>query len=206
MLAELNEDLFPYPWSPDEEFIILEDNDTVAISLGFYTGPPSSTPEYLALEIPPANVLVQRIITSSDKLFFISHPIGSRDIREWRLVRVAFEDTMSLYSSCVLDGHYLVDFYLPHPSNAHYNAINKRFWLQYHSQDDIVGPTSSAHTHYIRPSDTSKAYAKQHCLLPYQKYLRTSLTLIPSFKDRLSSLPFMVTKAAIVFLKLLGTP
>ncbi len=111
-LDEPNEELFPYPWSPDDEFAILGDDDTVAISPGFYTGPPPSTPEYLAPENHPANILVQRIIASADKLFFISHPIGSGDIPEWCLVRVAFKDTVSLYSSCVVDVRYLVDFYL----------------------------------------------------------------------------------------------
>jgi hypothetical protein len=54
----------------------------------------------------------QRIISSRDRLFFISHAIGSGDICKWRLVRVAFEATMSLYSSCLVDGRYLVDFYI----------------------------------------------------------------------------------------------
>jgi hypothetical protein len=78
---------------------------------------------------------------------------------------------MSLYSSCLVDGRYLVDFYLPHPSDFRFNAINKRFWLQYHSHDDILGPTTSAYTHYIRPSNTSEAYANRQKLLPYCKYV-----------------------------------
>jgi hypothetical protein len=93
--------------------------------------------------------LAQRIILSQDRLFFISHTIGSGDICKWHLVRVAFETTMSLYSSCLVDGLYLVDFYIAHPSDSRNNAINKQFWLQYHSRDDIIGSTSSAHTHYI---------------------------------------------------------
>jgi hypothetical protein len=67
-------------------------------------------------------------------------------------------------------------FYLPHPSDSWYNAINKRFWLQYHSREDIIGPTSLAHTHYIQLSNTSKAYAKRHCLLPYWNYLNLTHT------------------------------
>ncbi len=70
-----------------------------------------------------------------------------------------------------MDGRYLVDFYLPHPSDFRYNAINKWFWLQYHSQEDIIGPTSSAYTRYIWPLETSEAYAHQHQLLPYRKFL-----------------------------------
>ncbi len=83
---------------------------------------------------------------------------------------------MSLYLSCLVDGHYLVDFYIAHPSDSWYNAINKWFWLQYHHRDDIIGPTSLAHTHYIRPSNTSEAYANQHHLLPYRKYINLTHT------------------------------
>jgi hypothetical protein len=139
-------------------------------------GPPPSMPTYSAPDIPPANILAQRIISSQDRLFFISHAIGSGDIREWHLVGVAFEATMSLYSSFFVDGYYLVDFYIAHPSDFWYNAINKRFWFQYHSHNNIIGPTSLAHTHYILPSDTSKAYATRHCLLPYRKYLNLTHT------------------------------
>ncbi len=86
-------------------------------------------------------------------------------------MRVAFDATVSLYSSFLMDGRYLVDFYLPHPSDFHYNAINKQFWIQYHSHEDIVGPTSSAYTHYIPPSETSETYNHQHHLLTYHKFL-----------------------------------
>ena len=141
-------------------------------SPGFYTGgPPPLAPEYSSPTIPPATILAQQIIASSDKLFFISNSIGSGDVQEWLLVPVAFTATMSLYFSCLVDGHYLVDFYLPDPSNFRFNAINKQFWLQYHSHDDIVGPTNSANTHYIQPLDTSEAYTIQHKLLPYYKYV-----------------------------------
>jgi hypothetical protein len=100
-------------------------------------GPPPSTPTYSAPDIPPANILAQHIILSRDRLFFISHAISSGDICEWRLVRVAFESTMSLYSSCLVDGRYLVDFYIAHPSDSQYNAINKQFCFS------ITVPTTS---------------------------------------------------------------
>jgi hypothetical protein len=177
-LAELNKGLFPYDWDLDPNLSNHPDDDKAIPSPGFYMGPPPSTPTYSAPDIPPANVLAQRIISSQDRLFFISHAIRSGDIREWRLVCVAFEATMSLYSSCLVDGRYLVDFYIAHPSDSWYNAINKRFWLQYHSRDNIIGPTSLAHTHYIQPSDTSdsEAYAIRHHLLPYRIYLNLTHT------------------------------
>ena len=39
-----------------------------------------------------------------------------------------------------------------------------------------MGPTSLALTHFIRPSDTSEAYAKRHHLFPYRKYLNLTHT------------------------------
>ena len=99
--------------------------------------------------ILPAAILAQQIVKSSDKLFFISHGIGARDVREWRLVRVALEATMASYSSCLVDGRYLIDFYISHPSDYRYNAINQRFWLQYHSRDDILANSTSANTHLL---------------------------------------------------------
>jgi hypothetical protein len=178
-LAKLNEELFPYPWSFGEEFDANLTSNTESVSQGFYMGPPPLAPKNSAPTIPPANVLTKKIIASSDQLFLISNRIGSGNVQEWCLVQVAFNATVSLYSSCLMDGRYLVDFYLPHPSDFHYNAINRQFWLQYHSQEDIISPTSSAYTHYILPSKTSEAYACQHHLQVFEPhslghlYLRT---------------------------------
>jgi hypothetical protein len=155
-LAELNDELCPYPWSYNEEFnqYISEDDDSLRTVPGFYTGPPPSAPLYNTPTIPPAAMLAQQIVKSSDKLFFISNSIGAGNVREWRLVRVALEATMASYSSCLVDGRYLVDFYISHPSDYRYNAINQRFWLQYHSRGDILANSTSANTHLLRPTDT----------------------------------------------------
>jgi hypothetical protein len=175
-LAKLNKDLFPYDYDLDPNLSDHPDDDEAIPSPAFYTGPPPSTPTYSALDIPPTNIMAQHIILIWYRLFLLSHAISSGDIYKWRLVHVAFEATMSLCSSCLVDGCYLLDFYIDHPSDSWYNAINKQFWLQYHSHNNIIGPSSLAHTHYIRPSDTSEAYAIRHCLLPYQKYLNLTHT------------------------------
>jgi len=78
---------------------------------------------------------------------------------------------MASYSSCLIDGRYLVDLYISHPSNSCYNAINKHFWLQYYSQDDMMANLTSANTHLIHPSDSSKTYASRHKLLPFLNYI-----------------------------------
>jgi hypothetical protein len=203
-LAKLNKDLFPYPWSFGKEFNAHFIGNAANPSPGFYTGPPPLAPKYSSPTIPPATILAQQIIASSDKLFFISYSIGSGDVREWRLVRVAFKATMSLYPSCLVDSHYLVDFYLPHPSDFRFNAINKQFWLQYHSHDDIVGPNNSAYTHYIQPLETSEAYANQHKLLPYCRYVNP-FTRTPISMGLLSLPPSTAKRLATGSLKVLGT-
>ena len=81
-LAELNKELCPYPWSHNEEFnpYLPGDSASRSIAPGFYTGLPPSTPHCVTPAIPPAAILAQQIIQSSDKLFFISNQIGAGDL------------------------------------------------------------------------------------------------------------------------------
>jgi hypothetical protein len=83
---------------------------------------------------------------------------------------------MQSYPSCLNDGRYDVDFYITHPSDFRYNSINQRFWLQYHSKDNLSGLCLSSNTHLIRPSDTSEAYARHHKLLPFHRFLNLTHT------------------------------
>jgi hypothetical protein len=55
---------------------------------------------------------------------------------------------------------------MAHLSNICYNAINQRFWLQYHNQKPTVFGTMDAHL--ITPYYTSKDQEKQHHLVPNQ--------------------------------------
>jgi hypothetical protein len=58
-LAELNEELCPYPWSHNKEFnqYLSKDDDSLCTVPGFYTDPPPSAPLYIAPTIPPAAIL-----------------------------------------------------------------------------------------------------------------------------------------------------
>jgi hypothetical protein len=86
-------------------------------------------------------------------------------------VRVAFADSTALSPSYLQDGRFLVEFYTLHHPNIRFNACNQRYWLQYHSLGDIATPSSSTSTHLIRPSDTSKAHAATHRLVPFRQWL-----------------------------------
>jgi hypothetical protein len=47
------------------------------------------------------------------------------DYHEWCLVRVAFNDSIGAYPSCLQMGRFLVDFYIMHPADIRYNATNQ---------------------------------------------------------------------------------
>ena len=111
-----------------------------------------------------------KIISSEDRLF-VSIKTCHNDIREWRIAQLTLDSSMSLYPFCTQDGQFLFDIYLSHPSDWRYNAINQRFWLQYHHHNDINNPTVGSDTHLVRPSPTSAQYAVNHQLQPLRKWI-----------------------------------
>jgi hypothetical protein len=86
-LAKLKDELFLDLCQADKDNITVA-NDMIELVLGFYTGPPPAAPTCSIPSTPSGNILAQRIINSTDKLFFISWKIGGsvEDIHEWRLV------------------------------------------------------------------------------------------------------------------------
>ena len=86
---------------------------------------------------------------------------------------------MSSYPSCLQDGRFLLNFFICHPSDSCVNAINQRYWLQYHTLSELQSPLATTDTHLIRPSDTSVDYAQRHKLCPFQKWL--NLTHLDTF-------------------------
>jgi hypothetical protein len=129
------------------------------------------SPAYSIPKTSAIHLLTAAIINSVDRLFIVSHSIWANTSYEWRLLRIAFSGSMPLYPSCMLDGRFLFEFYICHPSDWHYNAVNQRYWVQYHGQNDIMCPDLSLETHLICPSDTSVDYALCHNLLPFRKWL-----------------------------------
>jgi hypothetical protein len=125
------------------------DADSITMLPLLNTGPPPGAPIHTIPTIPAIHLLTAAIIQSLDKLFFVSHSIGSNDAREWRLVRVAFQDSMSLYPLCTQDSRYLFKFYICHPSDWRYNAINQCYWLKYHGLNKVATPNPSTDAHLI---------------------------------------------------------
>ena len=137
-----------------------------------YTGPPPLLllpAEPITPSPPSITALAPLIISSTDKLFFIAHKIGSANCYEWHLVRVAFQDSVLLYPPCLQDGRFLVEFYMAHPTDACYNAINQRYWLQYRNHNSPTFGTMDAHL--ITPSDTSAERASCHHLVTVRSWV-----------------------------------
>ncbi len=135
------------------------------------TGPPPAAPTHPILAFPSILLLVPAIVHSTNCLFFVSCKFGDNDAREWWLARVAFLDLMSLYPLCTLNGRFLFEFYICHPADWRYNAINQRYWLQLHSTRDLVSPCLTTNTHLVQPMDTSDSYVARHKLMPFRKWL-----------------------------------
>jgi hypothetical protein len=135
------------------------------------TGPPPAAPTHSVPTVPEIHLLMAAIIKSTHRLFFVSHSIGANDTCEWRLVQIAFTNSVSIYPLCTLDGWFLFEFYICHPEDWRYNAVNQCYCIQYHGWEDITHPTLSTETHLVCPSDTSDNYAQSHNLVPFWKWL-----------------------------------
>jgi hypothetical protein len=170
-LSELNDDVAPFRWASEDERQRYLDDPTFTPVPAFPIGPPPAPPVHPVPSIPSIQLLVAAIVRSTDRLFFVSCKFGANDAREWRLARVAFIDSMSLYPSCTLNGRFLFEFYICHLADWRDNAVNQRYWLQLHGVDDLRHPRPASDTHLVRPSDTSNSYATCHNLMPFRKWL-----------------------------------
>ncbi|KAL3762115.1 hypothetical protein ACHAWU_001566 [Discostella pseudostelligera] len=173
MLADFNQEVFGSESIDQNQFIDDLLDEAFQVS---YTGPPPAAPIIPSPPIiPPLPSLIASIITSTDRLFFIAHKFGDANFYEWRLVQIDLNASMQLYPSCLQDGRFLVDFYLPHPSDIRFNATNQRYWLHYHQIDTPTAPSlTPLDSHLIKPSDSSVAYATRHHLVPCRRFVNIS--------------------------------
>ncbi len=112
---------------------------------------------------------------------------------------------MSLYQLCLQDGRFLVKFYICHPADSWYNAVNQWFWLQYHMDSKLQSPLSTMETHLIRLSATLVDYATHHKLSAFQNGWTWHITTL-SFTAPLNSPLSMAAKHKIVSHKQTGIP
>ena len=137
---------------------------------GTAPGPPPAAPRVSIPVIPSLEALNAVLVLSDDKLFFISFSIGP-NVREWRLAQLDFDTSVRLSPSCMLTGRYLFEFYLCHPSDFWYNAINQRYWLQYFSESDILHPAQASTTHLVKPSASFRDFASRNTLVSARQFV-----------------------------------
>ena len=124
------------------------------------------------MHVPDLGALSAAILTSNDKLFFIAHRIPGSNVAEWNLVSVALTETVSIHPTAMQDGQFLVNFYICHPADIRYNAINQRYWLEYHPKLEDSNTNHRATAHLIRPTSTSAAYVTADGLRPFRQWVR----------------------------------
>ncbi len=168
-LLELSDKIAPFQWLPEDKRRLYLSGGAVLTLPVMYTGPSPAAPTYPLPAIPELTILTPSIIQSSDQLFFISHSVSSNKACKWHLVQVAFKESMSSFPLCLQDGRFLLNFFICHPGDSCVNAINQRYWLQYHTLSELQSPLTTTDTHLIRLSDTSVNYAQCHKLCPFQK-------------------------------------
>jgi hypothetical protein len=113
--------------------------------------------------------LIQSIIASDDKLFFISYKISNQVRREWKLVQLDFSQSMLKSPSCLQDGKFIMNFLIQHPKDSDIPVQYQRFWIEYHK---VLSP-KKLHTQYhiIQPSDISSKIATKQDLTPYREWI-----------------------------------
>jgi hypothetical protein len=158
-------------WESNEERQRYMDENNISPLPAFPTGPPPAAPINLIPTVPSILLLVAAIVHSTDCLFFVLCKFGNNNAREWQLARVTFMDSISLYPLCTLDGRFLFKFYICHPTDWRYNAINQCYWLQLHSISNLASPRSTTETHLVQPTDTSDSYVAHHKLMLFRKWL-----------------------------------
>ena len=74
---------------------------------------------------PKINALYAYLLHSHDQLFFIDHRVSYTSVYEWQLFQIAYEDTMEFHPNCLQDRMFLVAFFIMHPEENDYYAINQ---------------------------------------------------------------------------------
>lgn len=104
--------------------------------------------------IPDLAVIIGNITKSIYKLFFILNQLASTNVREWSLVCVIFDHTLSHHPHHAIHiGKFLVEFYICNPSDIKCSGINHRYWLEYHSTREYPYIHHQETCHLIHPSE-----------------------------------------------------
>lgn len=161
---------FPSLWELNNE---MDNWDTIDLDTWVDDRAPvdnSITPTFALSPVPTAQKLASALVASESRLFFISwsRPTSSR--REWHLVQVQFESSVSLNPDCLHNGKYLVNFLICHPKDRDIHPKNQRWWLEYHAASSVARLHEGDY-HLIRPDQYASIYAKNNRLHPFCQWV-----------------------------------
>ena len=131
--------------------------------------PPVQQPTANKSSPPNLATIMANIISSRDKLFFISFSPPDSTRAEWQLVQVNLQRTLAEHPQALSDGRILVDFYVRHPSDIKFNARNQRYWKEYHARDGRF--VVHDNYHLIKPTPNVSAYAEQKDVTPFSQWV-----------------------------------
>ena len=116
-------------------------------------------------------ILVPRIISSTDKLFFIAHSYSGQQRKEWKLVQLDFSKTMRLNPQSITNGRFLVNFLIAHPHDSSYTLTQQRYWPHYHNISISIDEHSSK-IKFIRPGPEAPEFATKNNLTPVRFWVQ----------------------------------
>ena len=163
---------FPTLWELNQE-LELWDNDDVDKWIDDQQPVQSTETPIFATKISPiptASRLAGAIVRSRSRLFFISWKQPHLVRREWHLVQVQLDSSISLNPTCLESGKYLVNFFICHPRDKGQHPRNQRWWLEYHASSSVARLHQGDY-HLLRPDDHSMAYAKANSLHPFCQWV-----------------------------------
>ena len=114
-----------------------DDDDSVTAPLQIMPFMPRAGEKPDARGPPTITELHALLLQSRDRLFFIANCIPCTSVRKWQLVQVAYTDSIAMHPDCLTDGRFLVDFFILHPDDCRYNAVNQRYWMEYHTESTL---------------------------------------------------------------------
>ena len=180
---------FPSCNQLDQEIGFSEDQNKINIS------PPTSSPEAYSSNVTrahpvttaiptPSNTTPQSALTAShaalgysitsllqsqSKLYFISYNPSNCDRKEWKLISIDVEASISKHPTCFQTGKFLANFFIQHPNDSHLPIQTRRFWLEYHTAS-TPNQLRIAY-HLIPPSSTSAIIAQERNLVPFREWI-----------------------------------
>ena len=134
---------------------------------------PSDTSTFASPSITPTPTLARlaaKLISSTSRLFFVSWAYPTATRREWHLVRVNLDSSISYNPDCLHNGRFLVEFFVCHPRDLHLHPRNQRWWLEYHASSELARLHEGDY-HLLRPDDKADIYATQNHLRPFCQWI-----------------------------------